>query len=418
MKNIYIFIILFLSLEMSYAQQTKKVLFLGNSYTAVNNLPDILQQMAAERGHILEYETYTPGGYRFLNHAADPTTLQKIQAEDWDFVVLQGQSQETAFPENMLANEIYPPVATLTQAIRENNPCAVPLFYMTWGRKNGDPQNCPYAEWFCTYETMDDVINETYNYLATTNESDLAPIGAIWRFLREQHPEIELYSSDESHPSLAGSYAAAAGFYTMIFRENPTEIQWNSTLPTNHAETIKMAAETVAFNHPEDWTHSPVPTADFDPVITEHQVDFNNQSTNFDQIWWDFGDGNSSEEENPAHIYETFGDYTVTLKITYCQQVDSISKIVSIEDLAADQFSFEKVSIFPNPTTDYIHISGSREQGLIAYELYDLSGKVIFKHAFSNRNIEKLDVSGLTKGIYFLNIQTEHQNFPYKVIKK
>lgn len=409
---------LMLFIQTSYSQETKKVLFLGNSYTAVNNLPEIIQQMAEDQGHILIYDTYTPGGYRFLNHAADANAIEKIQAEDWDYVVLQGQSQETAFPENMLVDEIYPPVAALTQIIRENNSCSVPLFYMTWGRKNGDPQNCPYANWFCTYEGMDDAIRETYEYLAETNEADLAPAGAIWRYLREQHPEIELYSSDESHPSLAGSYAAAAGFYTMIFGENPELIQWNSSLDIGFAQSIKEAAKTVVFDSISYWTNSPRPQAVFDTGITESQVDFSNQSINFDQIWWDFGDGNYSEEENPTHIYEEPGDYTVQLHISYCQHTDTLEKEIQIENLSAETFTGRDFILYPNPVQDYLYIEGLQGKNAVQYQLYDLSGKIILKKDFSAQTAEKIKVSNLTQGIYFLNIQTENQNFHYKVIKK
>lgn len=46
------------------------------------------------------------------------------------------------------------------------------------------------------------------------------------------------------------------------------------------------------------------------PVI----VEFQNQSENADSYSWDFGDGGSSTEANPAHRYVASGNYTVTLK--------------------------------------------------------------------------------------------------------
>ena len=60
--------------------------------------------------------------------------------------------------------------------------------------------------------------------LAETNQPELAPAGAVWRYLRENHPNIPLYSSDGSHPSLAGSYAVACAFYAMIYKKDPTFI--------------------------------------------------------------------------------------------------------------------------------------------------------------------------------------------------
>lgn len=64
------------------------------------------------------------------------------------------------------------------------------------------------------------------------------------------------------------------------------------------------------------------PNADFTAsVITGYdplEVLFTNTSTGeyIESINWDFGDGNFSSEENPSHIYTSFGTYTVTLSVT------------------------------------------------------------------------------------------------------
>lgn len=42
---------------------TKKVLFLGNSYTAVNNLPQMMADVAVSAGDSLWFDSNTPGGY-------------------------------------------------------------------------------------------------------------------------------------------------------------------------------------------------------------------------------------------------------------------------------------------------------------------------------------------------------------------
>jgi len=54
-----------------------------------------------------------------------------------------------------------------------------------------------------------------YNYTRAGKENDgiVSPVAKVWRYIREYYPEIELYSGDGSHPSYAGSYAAACTFY-------------------------------------------------------------------------------------------------------------------------------------------------------------------------------------------------------------
>lgn len=55
------------------------------------------------------------------------------------------------------------------------------------------------------------------------------------------------------------------------------------------------------------------PSAGFDFTKEELTVTFINQSNNSTSYSWDFGDGNSSMEENPVHTYGAAGDYDVTL---------------------------------------------------------------------------------------------------------
>ncbi len=62
------------------------------------------------------------------------------------------------------------------------------------------------------------------------------------------------------------------------------------------------------------------PTADFtasnNGCPASCPVFFTNLSNGADSYHWDFGDGNSSTEMNPQHVYENAGTYTVTLRAT------------------------------------------------------------------------------------------------------
>ncbi|MEZ4981323.1 MAG: PKD domain-containing protein [Saprospiraceae bacterium] len=54
---------------------------------------------------------------------------------------------------------------------------------------------------------------------------------------------------------------------------------------------------------------------DFSISQSGYQIDLNNLSSGADSIVWDFGDGNSSDLENPTHTYANPGTYTVKLSI-------------------------------------------------------------------------------------------------------
>jgi hypothetical protein len=137
--------------------------------------------------------------------------------------------------------------------INAQNAHAETLFYRTWGRKNGDAANC--ATWppVCTYNGMDSLLHARYMTMASSTHAVVSPVGAVWKYIRQHYPTIELYQADESHPSAAGSYAAACCFYTTIFRRNPLSVPYNYSLSAIEAENIRNAVKIVVYDNFLTW---------------------------------------------------------------------------------------------------------------------------------------------------------------------
>lgn len=408
----------------SYGQTEKKVLFLGNSYTAYNDLPSMVEQIANSAGNTLIFDQYTPGGYRFSNHLGNQTTLEKIKANEWDYVVLQGQSQETSLGEAQKNEEVYPFARALSDSIKSANECAHPMFYMTWGRKNGDANNCNFLPWVCTYEGMDDAVKESYIFMAQENKTELAPVGAVWRHLRANHPEIELYNNDQSHPSLLGSYAAACAFYTMIFKEDPTATTWNPPMTIENSTAIKMASKAVVFDEIESWNFTVNPAmSDFTESIEEGLVNFTNNSAPFDSLLWDFGDGTSSFEANPSHEYLESGNYNVSLTSFKCgqsdTQVDSINiEIEEVIDMGNDELKhYKPFKVYPNPINDKINIRLDRIYPKVNITIFDITGKARLTKAVRKKSDFTMNVSNLGLGIYTLKVEIDGEIYSRKICK-
>lgn len=301
----------------SVAQTTRKVLFLGNSYTGFNNLPQMVSDIASSTGDVLIFDSYTPGGYQLLNHFNDATSQNKIINGGWDYVVLQGQSQE---PITFYTQFINGGMA-LYSLIKQYNPCAVTMPYMTWGRKNGDATNCFNFPVMCTYQGMDTTLRNRYLNLTSILNGEVSPVSVVWNYLRQNHPGIELYHPDESHPSLEGSYVAACCFYSVIFKKDPTLITFNSGLSASDALIIKNAVKLVVFDQLNNWDFKRQPVSDFSYQIGSgfNQVIFNPLNHGVQQSYfWDFGDGVTSTLVNPTHSYLADGNYTVSLTTTNC----------------------------------------------------------------------------------------------------
>lgn len=408
-KRSLLYIIAILSSCVLIAQDTKKVLFLGNSYTASNNLPSMISSMATSTGNTLTYDSNTPGGYRFMNHVSNTTTINKINADNWDFVALQAQSQETSWEQSQMEVELYPHAASLINTIRTNNACTLPLFYMTWGRENGDANNCAAIPWVCTYEGMDDAIRATYILMAEQNNAQVSPVGAVWRYIRTNQPNIDLYAGDGSHPSLAGSYAAACAFYTMIFKKDPTLITWNSTLPATTANAIKLATKTIVFDDLNAWDF----TTYFNHVTNINEVTFTSENE-YESLTWNFGDTTTSTEDNPVHTYAAIGDYQVTLTTTKCGVEHSYTKTVSITALSLSDPTIDKIEIYPNPVKNEIHIKNTTNP-VINIEIFDINGKLVLT---KNNDLEVITINKLQSGIYFMKLYTQHNNTSWKFIKE
>jgi PKD repeat protein/subtilisin-like proprotein convertase family protein len=82
-----------------------------------------------------------------------------------------------------------------------------------------------------------------------------------------------------------------------------------------------------------------LPVSNFASVVTDLEVNFTNLSENSTTYNWDFGDGNTSTQENPTHTYAESGNYTVTL--TASNNCGSITMTQEVSILTAPIAGFE-----------------------------------------------------------------------------
>src|SRR5512134_2367661 len=94
-----------------------RVLFIGNSYTFVNDLPGMFAGLAKAGGHRVETEVEADGGWMLSDHVQSGSTRNTIKSSNWNFVVLQEQSQVPASEQVRMAL-MYPAARTLVTQIR------------------------------------------------------------------------------------------------------------------------------------------------------------------------------------------------------------------------------------------------------------------------------------------------------------
>ncbi len=318
-----IVLLILLSAGKGHTQQSVNALFIGNSYTSRNTLPQMIADIAESRGHILTWECNTPGACTFQKHCTN-RSVELIEEGGWDIVVLQEQSRRPSFLQDYVDTMVYPYAACLVEEIYAANPCAEPMFYMTWGRRDGDSINAQTNPVVATYEGMDSLICERYIHMAESNDASLSPVGRVWRYLRSNCSEIDLYRSDGSHPSVAGTYAAACSFYVMFFNESPDSIAYIPAGVTGQqANSIHRAVKEVVYLQLNQWKR-------LRPVVMltvgeqhDGEVQLSQRSMYADSIFWDFGDGTTTvsapSDSTIVHKYAESGSYDVTVEaIRHC----------------------------------------------------------------------------------------------------
>ncbi|WP_255493770.1 PKD domain-containing protein [Myroides sp. WP-1] len=414
MKQLYLFFIFLLSVIFSYGQVSKRVYFIGNSYTYYNDLPNLIKKAAESTQDELFFEQTTPGGASFQDHLYSQEVTDKINSQSWDYVVLQEQSQRPALE----SSYSYPYAAVLNDRIKNSSPCAKTLFYMTWGHKQGVPRNCQQGlTQFCSYEAMDDKIYDSYMEMATINRAHVSPVGRVWRKIRQLYPTYELYTSDNSHPSPLGSMVAAYTFYTIIYKKDPTLVTFKGSLSTDQANNIKRIVKEIVYDDLERWfVGIHYNNTKFEYEITDSAtVHFTNTTPNTTKVTWDFGDGTTSSELNPIHTYTETGQYTVTATITSCNDTYTYQDTITIENLSLLKFDDANFTIYPNPTQDYLVVQTALT---VTFQIYDLAGKSISTVVNTHEGYYKLDVRHLAKGSYLLRIKTTNGQENYRFVVK
>jgi len=221
-----------------------RVLFLGNSYTYVNDLPSTFAQLAASAGRPVEVAMVANGGETLAQHASSADSLGKITSQHWTYVVLQEQSETPATTSGRAV--MYPAVRTLAAAVESDG--AVPMLFMTWAHSDGMPETG-----LADYADMQGQVDAGYYAIAQELKVPVAPVGYTWSQVRRDHPEIELWGDDGTHPDGAGTYLAACVFYASIFRQSPDGLAFHGGVPDDQARILQDEAARNVLDLQAQW---------------------------------------------------------------------------------------------------------------------------------------------------------------------
>jgi hypothetical protein len=166
-----------------------RILFIGNSLTATNDLPAVLEAFARAQGVTVETRTVAFPDHSLEDHWRRPEARRAISEGKWDYVVLQQGPSAMQDSRRLLR--------TYTTRFAEEIAAAGarPALFMVWpasGRLNDFPR-----------------VIESYRAAAADVGAVLLPAGDAWRRMWDRDRTVRLYGPDGFHPSGLGTYLAA-----------------------------------------------------------------------------------------------------------------------------------------------------------------------------------------------------------------
>ena len=189
----------------------QRVLFIGNSYTYVNDLPAMFRHLARAAGHPVVTGMVASGGETLADHASSTETPAAIGV-GWQYVVLQEQSQIPSVA-SVRQQAMYPAVRTLVAEVRAAG--ASPVLLQTWGHLDG------WTDYHLDYAAMQAGIDEGYRQIGGVLGVAVAPAGDAWQRARPELGDLQLWQADGSHPTVAGTYLTACVLFAAVFNASP-----------------------------------------------------------------------------------------------------------------------------------------------------------------------------------------------------
>ena len=196
-----------------------RVLFIGNSHTFFNDMPNTFAEICRRNGVDIQVTMLAHGGVGWHYHVKQPEVRFNIRYGGYDAVVLQ----HVAHPMGDL-DVMEQSGRELIEWIREVG--ARPVLYMTWAAKRDGAQFQPQ-------------MSSPYRRLAQETRSELAPVGEVWWRFHALAPQEELYAADGEHASQTGSLLAAYTLAGAVLQKEAAQLAADCPLDQLIAQAIE-----------------------------------------------------------------------------------------------------------------------------------------------------------------------------------
>lgn len=148
---------------------------------------------------------------------------------------------------------------------------------------------------------------------------------------------------------------------------------------------------------------------------------FSNSSTNASAYHWDFGDGSSSSEQNPVHLYGSGGIYTITLTVYGDCDTVSTTQTYTAVALGTEEAHTGSIKLYPNPATENVQIDFAGVQGgNTEIRVLDMGGKTLqaIRTGIDTGSVYTISLNDLKPGVYIVHITMGDSISVHRIVKK
>ena len=403
------------------AQDTLRILFIGNSMTSVQDLPGLLTNLASSNGKTIITAQNTPGGYYLDDHVTDPVSLS-LMAQGFDYIVVQEQSGGNILPASPCCP--WRPIGIIDSIAKAN--CSKILLYATPGYPETHPWSVePYLD-------MQAEIIYKYTLAAQSVRGAYLPTAHAFRDVIINYPSISgmWASPTDYHPGIKGQYLHACVLYSVLYNESAV----GSPAPLGISISDANMLQQTAWNQVKDssYVHGYYKINQFhtdfsieSDSLSVTVIDSTSSMINKKMIYW--GDGDSSlitpelfqDFNKVTHNYTLVGNYTITQKVWWSEcdsgeVIKNISLPLSIDEIDNNPNLF---IVYPNPASNLIEIKTNQSNiESIQLQIFDTQGRIIIsdQKSIQNRRLT-IDVSSIPNQLLFITLTDK--NGRHKTVK-
>lgn len=189
------------------------ILFVGNSLTYSNSIPDLIVEFGKLDGNTITYHNLLKPNYSLEDYWLEGQVQKEIRTGKYDIAILQ-QGPSALLESQELLLKFTEKIAKICSEYNVQV-----ALYMVW------PSRFRYFD-------FDNVIL-SYKNVAISTKSLICPVGLVWKkgFDSKSFALNDFYSIDGFHPTMAGSTVAALTIYASI--SNKSDLNFFNEFPPN-----------------------------------------------------------------------------------------------------------------------------------------------------------------------------------------